>query len=247
MIEPKTSPKFSRRRFLKNSLVGATGLALAGCTIDGALNDNTATEAVAANEATTNTVTEATETEAVETEAVETKAVETEAVQLDPTPACDDGDHDATIAQTAGPFYTPDTPERTSLIEDGLVGAHLVVTGQVLTTDCQPVAGALLDFWHADDAGEYDNVGYKLRGHQFADENGFYRLETIVPGLYPGRTRHIHVHAQGPNMPRLTTQMYWPDEASNANDGIYHQSLVMDVQNAADGNQTATFDFVLEA
>ena len=227
-----TSSEFSRRQFLKDGLAGAAGLALAGCAIDNALIDTTASQSAASNESTTNIVTE---------------DAETEAAQLEPTPACDDGGHEATIAQTAGPFYTPDTPERTSLIEADTTGIHLVVTGHVLSTDCQPVAGALLDFWHADDVGEYDNVGYRLRGHQFADEDGRYRLETIVPGLYPGRTRHIHVHAQGPNMPRLTTQMYWPDEASNDRDGIYHPALVMDVQNLADGTQSASFDFVLVA
>src|SRR5262245_26365898 len=39
-----------------------------------------------------------------------------QAQALPPTPACDDGD-DATLAQTEGPYYTPNTPERTSLLE----------------------------------------------------------------------------------------------------------------------------------
>jgi protocatechuate 3,4-dioxygenase beta subunit len=37
-------------------------------------------------------------------------------------------------------------------------GQRLVVAGTVLTTDCRPVKAALLDFWQADDAGEYDDV-----------------------------------------------------------------------------------------
>jgi protocatechuate 3,4-dioxygenase beta subunit len=162
---------------------------------------------------------------------------------LEPTPSCTDED-DLTIEQTEGPFYTPDTPERTSLREDGLTGTAMTLTGFVLSTACQPVAGALLDFWHCDDAGEYDNEGYQLRGHQFADDQGGFVLETIVPGLYTGRTRHIHVKVQAPNQPVLTTQLYFPNEPDNATDGIYNDALLMDVADTADG-KSATFTFVL--
>lgn len=162
------------------------------------------------------------------------------AQSLPPTPACADDD-DVTPPQTAGPFYTPDTPQRTSLREAGIDGAPLLLSGVVLGTDCRPVPGALLDFWHADANGVYDNEGYKLRGHQFADENGRYALETILPGLYPGRTRHIHVIVQAPNRPPLTTQLYFPDEPGNARDGLFDPALLV----TRDGEETAVFDFVL--
>jgi protocatechuate 3,4-dioxygenase beta subunit len=160
-----------------------------------------------------------------------------------PTPACGDDD-DETPAQTEGPYYTPNSPERASLLEPGIAGTVMVLTGSVLTTDCQPVAQALVDFWHADDAGVYDNVGYRLRGHQFTDDQGRYTLETVVPGLYPGRTRHFHVKVQAPNQPVLTTQLYFPDEPSNSSDGIYNPALLMAVDDA-DAGKRAAFDFVL--
>ena len=163
---------------------------------------------------------------------------------MPPTPACGDDDDEPTIAQTEGPYFTPNSPERTSLLEPGMSGTRLVVTGFVLSTDCQPIEGALVDFWQCDDTGEYDNDGYRLRGHQFTDGNGRYQLETIVPGLYPGRTRHLHVKVQAPNRPVLTTQQYFPDEPRNRTDGIFNQALVMDVQDAPDG-KAATFDYVL--
>ena len=122
---------------------------------------------------------------------------------------------------------------------------RLVVTGYVLTTACRPIAGALLDFWQCDDAGAYDNVGYRLRGHQFTDEAGRYQLETIVPGLYPGRTRHIHVKVQAPGQRVLTTQLYFPGEPRNARDGIYRRELEIAVQDTADG-KAATFNYVLD-
>jgi protocatechuate 3,4-dioxygenase beta subunit len=175
-----------------------------------------------------------------------TAALTVAPVTLAPTPACPDDD-DVTPAQTEGPYYTPNTPERTSLREADLPGAPLVVTGQVLTTGCAPVAQALLDFWHCDDSGVYDNVGYQLRGHQFADDQGAYRLETILPGVYPGRTRHIHVKVQAPNQPVLTTQLYFPDEPSNATDGIFRPELVMAVTDQGEGDEgkAALFNFVL--
>ena len=168
----------------------------------------------------------------------------TAAPLLAPTPECDDDDLAATLPQTAGPFYTPESPERRSLLEPGMPGTRLVVTGYVYSTECQPIPGALLDFWQADDAGVYDNEGYRLRGHQFADEDGGFTLETIIPGLYPGRTRHIHVMAQAPNQPVLTTQLYFPDEPANTSDGIFNPALVMDIQDADDG-EAAFFTFVL--
>jgi protocatechuate 3,4-dioxygenase beta subunit len=164
---------------------------------------------------------------------------------LAPTPACDDGD-DPTLAQTEGPYFTPNSPERASLLEAGLGGRRLVVAGTVLTTDCRPVRRALLDFWQADDAGQYDNQGYRLRGHQFSDAEGAWRLETVVPGLYTGRTRHIHVMVQAPDGPVLTTQLYFPGEPANDRDGIFRPELLLaDVRDRGDTRQ-ASFTFVLE-
>src|SRR5215207_9667099 len=90
---------------------------------------------------------------------------------LAPTPACDDGD-DPTPAQTEGPYFTPNSPLKASFLGDVSSGTRLALSGLVVTTACAPVAGALVDLWHADDGGEYDNTGYRLRGHQFADDRG---------------------------------------------------------------------------
>ncbi len=163
---------------------------------------------------------------------------------LAPTPACGDDD-EPTLAQTEGPFFTPDSLQRISLMEDGVSGTPLRLSGEVVYTNCEPIENALVDFWHTDDAGDYDNVGFKLRGHQFTDATGAYRLETIVPGLYPARTRHIHVKVQAPGRPVLTTQLYFPDEARNASDGIFDPALLIEM--ADDATQIGSFRFVLEA
>ena len=160
---------------------------------------------------------------------------------LPATPACG-ADGGPTPAQTEGPYFKPSSPERASLLEPALTGARLVVTGLVLGTDCRPVPHALLDFWQADGSGHYDNAGQRLRGHQFTDAEGRYRLETVLPGLYPGRTRHIHVKAQVPGQRVLTTQLYFPGEVMNARDGIFDRRLVVAMADSA----MARFDFVLQ-
>jgi len=205
-------------------------------------------EATAALQPTTgpvNTAAPATSAPPTATEAIASTDVPAAEATLPPTPACGDDDDDPTPEQTEGPFFTPNSPERISLLEEGMAGTRMVLTGTILATNCQPVAGALVDFWHADDAGVYDNAGYRLRGHQFADDQGHYTLETIMPGLYPGRTRHFHVKVQAPNQPILTTQLYFPGEAQNESDGIFSPELLMEVQDAAEGQQ-AMFNFVLD-
>lgn len=93
------------------------------------------------------------ETPMVETPTVAPDATPAVAAQtLPPTPSCDDGDV-PTPRQTEGPYYTPNTPERNSFLEAGMTGTHMVVSGFVLTTNCQPVARTMLDFWHCDDSG----------------------------------------------------------------------------------------------
>ncbi len=168
----------------------------------------------------------------------------TVAQALPPAPECSAGVK-ITPAQTEGPYYKPNTPERTSLIEPGMSGTKLIVTGYVMNADCKPIAGAWLDFWQANDKGEYDNAGYTLRGHQFTDASGRYQLETIIPGLYPGRTEHIHVKVQAPNQPILTTQLYFPNVPSNDRDGIFSPDLIVNWQDTANG-KVATFNFVLD-
>ena len=150
-----------------------------------------------------------------------------------------------TVSETEGPYFKSNSPETSVLATDTSQGTLLTITGQVLGQDGTPVANAMLDFWQANASGQYDNSGYTLRGHQYTDANGYYTLTTVVPGLYPGRTRHIHVMVQAPNAQMLTTQLFFPGEASNARDSIYDPSLLLNLQTNADGTDSATFNFVV--
>ena len=163
--------------------------------------------------------------------------------ELPATPACHDGDA-PTVRQTDGPFFKPSSPQRAELVEPGMPGRRLEVSGFVVSRACKPVAGALIDVWQADDNGRYDNQGFRLRGHLFTDAGGRYTLRTIVPGAYDGRTRHIHVKVQAPGRPLLTTQLYFPDEPLNRSDGLYRRELTMRVARA--DSMLGRFDFVLD-
>jgi protocatechuate 3,4-dioxygenase beta subunit len=147
-----------------------------------------------------------------------------------------------TPRQTEGPFFTPNSPQRVSLLE-GKEKTRFFLTGTVLTAQCKPVPNALLDFWHADERGEYDNRGFRYRGHQHADAQGRFRLETAMPAEYPGRARHFHVKVQAPGGRILTTQLYFPGDSSNARDFLYRPELTMKAPKRGEGG----FDFVVEA
>ncbi len=66
-----------------------------------------------------------------------------------------------------------------------------------------------------------------------------------MPGLYTGRTRHIHVKAQAPGKPVLTTQLYFPGEPQNKTDGIFDAALLMRWRKVGN-RRVGRFDFVLD-
>jgi protocatechuate 3,4-dioxygenase beta subunit len=166
------------------------------------------------------------------------------AQELAPTLSCHDGD-EPTVRQTEGPFFKPRSPERSDLRESDTGGRKSELSGVVLTRNCRPVHGAVVDLWHADEKGEYDNVGFRYRGHVVSGPDGTFRFRTIVPALYPGRTRHYHVKVQAPGSRLLTTQLYFPNEPANRRDGLFRHELLMRVADVGD-DFTGRFDFVLD-
>ena len=123
-------------------------------------------------------------------------------------------------------------------------GVPVTLTGLVLTRSCVPLSQVLVELWHADEAGHYDNEGFRLRGHQFTAADGVYRFATIFPGLYPGRTRHFHARFQAPNQPVLTTQFYFPDEPGNSSDRLFDRDLLLKISNGPE--KTARYDVILD-
>jgi len=148
---------------------------------------------------------------------------------------CDAG---LTPQDMEGPYYRAGSPERLTLLEQGMEGERLVLVGYVLDQNCQPVANAWLDFWQADASGEYDNNGYSLRGHQFTDSLGRYIVETVVPGEYSSRPiAHIHVKVQLPDREAITSQLYFPGQP------VPNQTITIEER---EGYLVGYFNFVVQ-
>ena len=166
-------------------------------------------------------------------------------VRLRATPEIADAD-EPTPAISEGPFYTPRSPRRRSIVPAGARGTRLTLTGRVLTTSGRPVRRAVVDFWQCDARGVYDERGFRFRGHQLTDARGRYSLATVVPGLYPGRTRHIHVKVRTPGGRVLTTQLFFPGVPGNRSDGLFEAECVVRRWRRVGGARAALFDFVLD-
>jgi protocatechuate 3,4-dioxygenase beta subunit len=158
-------------------------------------------------------------------------------------------DHPPTPDNIEGPYYRPGAPFQNQLFPDDEPGTWLLVYGLVRATDDTPLAGALLDFWQADDNGVYDNTSsdYLGRGKQLADDNGVWWIWTVWPGYYPGRTKHIHVKVSQDGYRPLTTQLYFHDDPQNASDPYYLKALELHwfEWSGQEGAYAARFPFVL--
>lgn len=153
-----------------------------------------------------------------------------------------------TRANAEGPYFKEGSPPKSDFRPDAETDQwiHHVIRGTVSGLGCEPMADAKLDFWHANELGHYDNEGYKMRGHIFTDDCGNYFLDTVVPGIYEGRTRHVHVKVTAPNGVVLTTQLFYPDEPDNQRDPLYSPDLEMDITKT-DDLWDGVFNFVLNA
>src|SRR5437660_9083030 len=196
-------------------LAAATVLAvlIAGCAGTTAVTPSTSPVATSTVSATTApTASSATATQATTTAALACTAPAQALVEL-----------------TEGPYYKANPPQNAVLRTTGVAGTPLTLTGYVVSKSCQPIANAKLDFWQADGNGNYDNAGYTLRGWQLTDANGAYRLETVIPGLYPGRTEHIHVKVTPAGGQTYTTQLFFPGVSQNSNDSIYAANMLINL------------------
>lgn len=109
-----------------------------------------------------------------------------------------------TKEMTEGPYYLDGQYVRADITE-GKAGIPLKLTLTVVDDDtCVPLAGALVELWHADALGEYSGFvgnnghdepddGTFLRGGVLTDARGVAAVTTVYPGWYRGRCVHIHV------------------------------------------------------
>jgi protocatechuate 3,4-dioxygenase beta subunit len=153
-----------------------------------------------------------------------------------------------TSANQEGPYYLEGSPEKSDLVEAGLAGTPVVITGSVYDQECNPIPEAKVDFWQANAEGVYDNAGYVLRGHVVTDANGVYSIRTIEPGLYTGRPPHIHVKVFAPDgRELLTTQLYFPGSENSADVRAAPDLLVTYLEPDDSGERRVVFNFIVQA
>lgn len=156
-----------------------------------------------------------------------------------------------TPADIEGPFYVSDAPIRGDLDTWADEGLRIHLTGVITSGACEPLEGAVIEIWHADDAGEYDNTSadMRYRGQQATDAEGRYAFETILPGRYLNgatyRPAHIHVKVWVDGEERLTTQLYFDDDPYNEGDPWYDPARSMAVEDEGDGTASCTYDFAV--
>jgi len=144
-----------------------------------------------------------------------------------------------------GPYYIAGAPYKEKLGE-ALEGQKIIISGQVLNQNCDPIPEAIIDVWHTDSNGNYYFQDFTLRGKIKADENGQYKLETRFPGKYSEaglmRPAHIHVKVSAPNLSSHTTQLYF--EGDEHLDFFVKPSLILKLDEK-NGTKYSEFDFVI--
>lgn len=137
-----------------------------------------------------------------------------------------------------GPFYPPDKPDDSDADLTKVTGQTaraqgtlLYVSGRVLDARGKPLPDAVIEVWQANAFGRYLHPadgdrsgpldpGFQGYGRLVTSGDGRYRIKTIKPPPYSGRTPHIHFIVASTGT-RLTTQMFFEGEALNERDFLY--------------------------
>jgi catechol 1,2-dioxygenase len=143
-------------------------------------------------------------------------------------------DREGSQGTILGPYHLPDAPVLEAPYELPMrpdeKGDPLEFSGRVVDHEGRPLAGAVLDIWHADADGLYSGFSDIpegiLRGKAITDDEGRYTVRSIVPapytiphdgptgkmiaaaGWHPWRPAHIHAIVSADGYEALTTQLY---------------------------------------
>jgi protocatechuate 3,4-dioxygenase beta subunit len=92
----------------------------------------------------------------------------------------------------------------------------------------------------------YDNNGYTLRGRQFTDANGYYRLTTVIRGFIQAARNTFTLKFQAPNGKPITSQLFFPGMAGDDTDRVFDLGLLLAIQESSD-EQQGQFNFIVPA
>ena len=190
-----------------------------------------------------------------------------------------------------GPYYIPGAPtltsdepgaeaeaeaEATLPMRTGEEGTPLLFQGRVTDITGQPLVGATLEMWQADDAGYYSQFApgipeWNLRGTVHTGAEGRFAVSTIQPapyqiptdgacgkliaaaGWHAWRPAHLHLKVSAPGHQLITTQLYFTGGKHLSDDvaSAVKPELVLDPKPAGDGagvgsGTAVTYDFVLD-
>ena len=175
----------------------------------------------------------------------------------------------ATQSTVLGPFHMTRSPVRALGDTIDLVGESepCVVTGRVVGTGGDPLPGAVLDVWQANDPGAYDvqepgkQPDGNGRGLFTADEQGRFWFRTIVPSYYPiptdgpvgellaatrrhpYRPAHIHFIVSADGCTPLTTHIFVAGTEYIDSDAVFavKKSLITEFKEVDDPDLAAQY------
>jgi len=128
-----------------------------------------------------------------------------------------------TRADQEGPYFVQGAPKWNTLAPKYQLqnpDIAVILKGQVLDSDCLPVAGAVIDIWYAGfDENSPDDAKYTFppeellfRGNSITDQTGAYKFLATFPEVYQARPiphYHVKINTPGRNGIDFTTQIYF--------------------------------------
>jgi len=177
----------------------------------------------------------------------------------------------ASESTVLGPFHVADAPALpmgANICLDAK-GEDMVVSGRILDLDGNPVAGAVIDVWQANDEGFYDvqqkglQPDFNLRGVFRTGDDGRYWFRAVKPryypipddgpvgqllgalGRHPYRPAHLHYIIKAPGFETLTTHIFDPDDQYIESDAVFgvKESLLAEFRRVADPERAREYAF----
>ncbi|AWT54996.1 dioxygenase [Mycolicibacterium smegmatis] len=174
-----------------------------------------------------------------------------------------------TATTVLGPFHMTTSPTRRLGENIDVVGSGMpcVVKGRVTDVSGNPIPGAKLDVWHANEEGFYDveqpdkQPAGNGRGIFTTDEDGSYWFRTVTPRHYPiptdgpagglvvqagrapYRPAHLHFIAEADGYEAVTTHVFMSKSPYIDSDVVFavKSSLIRDFVEIEDEHQAADY------